>query len=239
MMVVWESILYREHDAAHMVRRISRNRTGKEQEMQAFIGSGIGIIVCIAMGLFMLIIFNRSRCTREQAAQLSGCSEQELRDLIKARLLSYRRQYVLWGPYTLDVRAIAQARADYKEITRLRAETDAMIRKQAEELATQIQETKRLYQARVEAQQEELERMRRVHEEILKRMRAQLNLIPPAVAQAFHVLDLPHDAPFSEIRQRYRTLAKRFHPDTGGDPQRFISINEAYTRIITWIDTQA
>jgi curved DNA-binding protein CbpA len=67
----------------------------------------------------------------------------------------------------------------------------------------------------------------------------QLNLIPPEVAHAFDVLGLPRDASFPDIRQRYRLLAKRAHPDTGGDQEQFKQINAAYKCLIKWIESQA
>jgi len=88
-------------------------------------------------------------------------------------------------------------------------------------------------------QQEKLVRIRRTHAEMLKNLRMQLNLIPPDVAHAFQILGLPYDASFGDIRQSYRALAKRTHPDTGGDQEQFQQINAGYNCLIKWIEAQA
>ncbi len=46
--------------------------------------------------------------------------------------------------------------------------------------------------------------------------------------QAFAVLGLPPNATPQQIKRRYRALAKRFHPDCGGDPQQMQKIIAAY-----------
>jgi DnaJ-domain-containing protein 1 len=52
----------------------------------------------------------------------------------------------------------------------------------------------------------------------------------PVVArqQALRVLDLPANATPLQIKRRYRTLAKRHHPDRGGDPKQMQRIIAAY-----------
>lgn len=44
----------------------------------------------------------------------------------------------------------------------------------------------------------------------------------------WEVLNVARAAGKEEISGRYRTLAKFYHPDNGGDPDRFREINEAY-----------
>ncbi|EFH80694.1 hypothetical protein KSD_52560 [Ktedonobacter sp. SOSP1-85] len=46
--------------------------------------------------------------------------------------------------------------------------------------------------------------------------------------QALAVLGLPANATPQQIKQRYRLLAKRYHPDRGGDPQQMQRIIAAY-----------
>jgi preprotein translocase subunit Sec63 len=46
--------------------------------------------------------------------------------------------------------------------------------------------------------------------------------------QALAVLGLPSNATPQQIKRRYRALAKRFHPDCGGDPQKMQQIIAAY-----------
>lgn len=197
----------------------------------------LGIIMITAALVLVTFIINRSRCTLEQAVQLSGCPEKELRTLIQEGLLTYRRKYAVFGPRSLDAHEIAEARTAYREIKSLRAETDATLRKMAEDAAARIQEANRIYQEQVNAHQEEMERIRRIYNEILKSLN--IHHIPPHVADALQTLGLQNEASFDDVRQRYRLLAKRHHPDTGGDPERFIHINAAYTSVIAWIESQA
>jgi hypothetical protein len=45
-------------------------------------------------------------------------------------------------------------------------------------------------------------------------------------------LGLPHDAGAQDIKHQFRELAKRYHPDTGGDAAKFIDLMEAYRQLI-------
>lgn len=44
-------------------------------------------------------------------------------------------------------------------------------------------------------------------------------------------LGLPHDAGTQDIKRRFRELAKKYHPDTGGDAARFIELMETYKQL--------
>jgi DnaJ-like protein len=44
-------------------------------------------------------------------------------------------------------------------------------------------------------------------------------------------LGLPPYADMAEIIQRFRTLAKQYHPDVGGESERFIELLAAYERL--------
>jgi len=46
--------------------------------------------------------------------------------------------------------------------------------------------------------------------------------------QALAVLGLPSGATRQQIKQRYRRLAKKYHPDLGGDPRQMQRIVAAY-----------
>lgn len=46
--------------------------------------------------------------------------------------------------------------------------------------------------------------------------------------QALSVLGLPTNATQQQIKRRYRQLAKRYHPDRGGDPRQMQRIIAAY-----------
>ncbi len=46
--------------------------------------------------------------------------------------------------------------------------------------------------------------------------------------RALAILGLPSNATPQQIKRRYRTLAKRYHPDRGGDQQQMQRIIAAY-----------
>ncbi len=50
--------------------------------------------------------------------------------------------------------------------------------------------------------------------------------------QALAVLGLPPTATPQQIKRRYRALAKRHHPDLGGDPQQMQRIIAAYDFLV-------
>lgn len=50
--------------------------------------------------------------------------------------------------------------------------------------------------------------------------------------QALSVLGLPMNATPQQIKRRYRTLAKRYHPDRGGDQRQMQRIIAAYEYLI-------
>jgi hypothetical protein len=45
-------------------------------------------------------------------------------------------------------------------------------------------------------------------------------------------MGLSADAGFEDIRKKFRELAKKHHPDKGGDPERFIELMDNYNRLI-------
>ncbi|MBO0777485.1 MAG: J domain-containing protein [Ktedonobacteraceae bacterium] len=50
--------------------------------------------------------------------------------------------------------------------------------------------------------------------------------------QALAVLGLPPNATPQQIKRRYRALAKRYHPDRGGDPRQMQRVIAAYEYLI-------
>ena len=59
---------------------------------------------------------------------------------------------------------------------------------------------------------------------------SRMNPVRPMVErqQALAVLGLPPDATHQQIKRRYRELAKKHHPDRGGDPREMQRIIAAY-----------
>lgn len=60
--------------------------------------------------------------------------------------------------------------------------------------------------------------------------RSSANPVRPVLQrqQALAVLGLPLNATPQQIKQRYRALAKKYHPDLGGDPQQMQRLVAAY-----------
>ncbi len=51
--------------------------------------------------------------------------------------------------------------------------------------------------------------------------------------QLLALLGLPPYAGLTEIKQRFRALAKQYHPDHGGDSEQFIELINIYERLIS------
>lgn len=67
--------------------------------------------------------------------------------------------------------------------------------------------------------------------ELMKRMFSSFRMLRAAgpAPRAWHVvLDVPVDAPAAAIRDAYRELAKRHHPDNGGSHETMAEINRAF-----------
>ena len=46
--------------------------------------------------------------------------------------------------------------------------------------------------------------------------------------------DLSCDAPLAKIRAAYKKMAKLYHPDVGGDAEKFKKLNEAHKKMLLW-----
>jgi hypothetical protein len=46
------------------------------------------------------------------------------------------------------------------------------------------------------------------------------------------LLGLPPGAGGDEIKQRFRELAKKYHPDLGGDSEKFIELTDTYKKLL-------
>ena len=47
----------------------------------------------------------------------------------------------------------------------------------------------------------------------------------------FQILGLPEHASFEDVRRKYLELAKKYHPDNGGNAEDFSKISKAYDTI--------
>jgi len=57
-----------------------------------------------------------------------------------------------------------------------------------------------------------------------------------ALYKALEVLDLPPFITKDELKNRYRDLAKKYHPDVSEDVKRMSEINEAYELLMHYIE---
>lgn len=51
------------------------------------------------------------------------------------------------------------------------------------------------------------------------------------MSDPYAILGVPRDASKDDIKKAYRKLAMKYHPDKGGDPQKFQEINNAYDEL--------
>ena len=61
--------------------------------------------------------------------------------------------------------------------------------------------------------------------------------IPLSLQADYHLLHLPAEAGLTEARTQYRQLAKRSHPDTGGQHADFLALQQAYERVVGYLQT--
>ena len=56
------------------------------------------------------------------------------------------------------------------------------------------------------------------------------------IEKALEILDLPQLITKADIKRQYRYIAKKHHPDLGGDPQEMEQINYAYRLLMKYIE---
>lgn len=47
------------------------------------------------------------------------------------------------------------------------------------------------------------------------------------------MLGVPTDATMKDVKKAFKKLAKKFHPDAGGDPEEFKAVYAAYEKAMT------
>lgn len=63
-----------------------------------------------------------------------------------------------------------------------------------------------------------------------------MNTPKNTIEEALEILQLPPFISREDIKKQYRFLARKHHPDKGGDAQKMEEINQAYTTLITYIE---
>jgi len=56
------------------------------------------------------------------------------------------------------------------------------------------------------------------------------------IEKALEILELPKLVTKADIKRQYRYIAKKHHPDLGGDPQEMERINHAYRILMKYIE---
>lgn len=51
------------------------------------------------------------------------------------------------------------------------------------------------------------------------------------IQQAFAILNVPENSDMETVKRRYKQLARKTHPDLGGNSEDFMAIKEAYDAI--------
>jgi len=56
------------------------------------------------------------------------------------------------------------------------------------------------------------------------------------IEEALETLELPKFVTKEDIKNQYRFLAKKYHPDIGGDAQKMEQLNHAYQLLMKYIE---
>jgi DnaJ-class molecular chaperone len=62
--------------------------------------------------------------------------------------------------------------------------------------------------------------------------------IPPHLQAAYRLLHLQGDVSLTELHAQYRKLAKRYHPDAGGNHADFLALQRAYEQVMKHLQTR-
>jgi len=50
----------------------------------------------------------------------------------------------------------------------------------------------------------------------------------------YQILEIDEDFTDDEVKRQYWTLAKKYHPDNGGDPKKFMRLRKAYEKVLKY-----
>ncbi len=56
------------------------------------------------------------------------------------------------------------------------------------------------------------------------------------IQEALETLGLPTMVSWKEIKERYRLLSQKYHPDKGGESEKMAQLNRAYNILKTYIE---
>ncbi len=56
------------------------------------------------------------------------------------------------------------------------------------------------------------------------------------IQEALDIMGLPSMVSWKDIKERYRLLSKKYHPDKGGDAAKMAELNRAYKILKTYIE---
>lgn len=60
--------------------------------------------------------------------------------------------------------------------------------------------------------------------------------VPAHLMQEYMLLSVGADATPKNVKDAYRSLSKRYHPDAGGTHDDFISLQKAYEKVTRWLE---
>ena len=60
--------------------------------------------------------------------------------------------------------------------------------------------------------------------------------IPAHLIQEYALLGVGASVTLKEVKDAYRALAKKYHPDAGGTHHGFIALQQAYERVSQWVE---
>ncbi|MEZ6187244.1 MAG: DnaJ domain-containing protein [Planctomycetota bacterium] len=88
--------------------------------------------------------------------------------------------------------------------------------------------------------EDQLARLALEHPDAVDALREALErLLPrPEAPPGLDALGLHDDASAEDVRRAYHALARRAHPDVGGDAAAFAQLNAAYQSALAWVDAQ-